>query len=264
MPPSHEFETYFHDRHISRHNYLAPPKEDLTSVSYWPALKCDFEGIATEYHSLQPRGLGCEERCIPSWECLSASQSFSVQLVKRIISDLLSEHHKILLVCWQVACAAASSHVICPGEDSSVPDAAPHATFVHIERDYDRSYNKRAVPCVVSLKPFSSVFSWFRGCLFRFCPWMNQEVLLQCYVNKMVEQLKKNGRTGGVGILMSSNQVIAVAVEGSTVCHTGTRPSRHSWEREGRFVATGSSLRPNRYSEQDSMEQRTLAISTTE
>ncbi|KAG8701263.1 hypothetical protein FRC08_004192 [Ceratobasidium sp. 394] len=225
MPQDPGFEHYFVDAHSPR-SLLPVPGQYLTTVSYWQALDHDVDAILNEYTSLQPRILSLEDWGAPTWNSLSTSQRFSAELVKTIVSDykdilgapdLMSEQPKILLICWQVACAAATSHILCPVQSASLPETTLYMTVAHGHLDYKDEDIKRVVPYRMSATHYSRVYCWFRGCLIKFSLRLDEDTLLHHEVENMVKQLRRNGRSEGIGIMMSSNQLVAVAVDESGI-----------------------------------------------
>ncbi|KAG9098028.1 hypothetical protein FRC06_006902 [Ceratobasidium sp. 370] len=225
MPQNPGFEDYFDDDRTLK-SLLPIPEQYLTAVSYWPALDCDVDVILNEYTSLQPRILSLEDWGAPTWNSLSNAQHFSAKLVKTIVSDykqilavpdLAEKQPKIILICWQVACAAATSHVLCPAQSTSLPDITLYMTVAHGHLDYEDEDTKRVVRHRMNAGSYARVYCWFRGCLIRFSLRLDEDTLLRHEVNGMVKRLRKNGRSGGIGVAMSSNQLVAVSVDQSQV-----------------------------------------------
>ncbi|QRV88402.1 hypothetical protein RhiJN_16420 [Ceratobasidium sp. AG-Ba] len=231
MPPFDDFPRYFDDNRF----FPDVPKQYLTSVSYWSSPDCDIEAVNLQYSSLQPHVLGLKEWGAPSWTSLSAAQLLSVQLVKDIVrdnrtkfkfADVESEYCDIVLVCWQIACAAAPSHLICPSTNTSIPEAALHVNLTHAEYDYPRGGTKRAIFCSMDARNLSRVYCRFRGCLVYFCLRLDEETLLRHEINNMVEQLKKNGRIGKLedGLLMMVHLLSALLTVDKTPWMNKPRP----------------------------------------
>ncbi|KAG9080029.1 hypothetical protein FS749_008156 [Ceratobasidium sp. UAMH 11750] len=129
------------------------------------------------------------------------------------MAELMSEFGKVLLIGWQVACAAAPSHVLCPAESSPSSEEAraivANAPWIN---------SPRTIPQIhVNVRKFSRSYCWFRGCLVKSCLRLDHDAWLKLEVTQMVEQLRKNGRASEVGILISSYQVVAVGIDSSEV-----------------------------------------------
>ncbi|KAG8707692.1 hypothetical protein FRC08_000341 [Ceratobasidium sp. 394] len=200
------------------------PEEYLTTVSYWPDPTFNVQEALDAYNQLAPLTVDLEAWGAPTWDSLTVSQHLSVELVKKIVSDykktlaiadLMSEFGKVLLICWQVACAAAPSHVLCPAEITPLSEEARLAVLGRTEW----SERPSVAPCQIGVSIFrlSRPYCWFRGCLVKFCLRLDEDVWFKFEVIQMVKQLRKNGRDSGMGILISSLQLVAVAIDGSEI-----------------------------------------------
>ncbi|KAL5633628.1 hypothetical protein ACGC1H_003942 [Rhizoctonia solani] len=206
------------------------PSEYLTSVDIWPQLKFDAEKDHQEYSALQPTIATLSEWSAPTWDSLSVSQHLSVSLIKTLIYDYSDELAlcqypsiwiKLGVFCWDVANAAATSHLLCPPADaspqsdmiyvfdtayssnSSLPD--PHSATNHYRLQYKGTIGR---------------FCWFRGCLVTTCPRLDDPAYMTHKVVQMVHKLRKNSKTQGVGVIMSGWHVVAITVDGSDVRHS--------------------------------------------
>ncbi|KAG9098027.1 hypothetical protein FRC06_006901 [Ceratobasidium sp. 370] len=225
MPHDPTFDQYFGTGDCGEILYLPVPEEYLTTVSYWPDPTFDVQEASSAYDKLEPLIVNPDGWGAPSWDSLTVSQHLSVELVKTIVSDhrktlamaeLMSEFGRVLLIGWQVACAAAPSHVLCPAEVAPSSQEARRAIVANAQR----SGQPRILPYQINVKhvhDFPRSYCWFRGCLVKFCLRLDEDAWLKLEVTQMVEQLRKNGRVSGVGILISSFQLVAVAVDGSEV-----------------------------------------------
>ncbi|KAG8734646.1 hypothetical protein FRC10_011597 [Ceratobasidium sp. 414] len=211
MPRNPSFSHYFEidDEDGDETLCLPVPDEYLTTVSYWPDPTFNIGEALGAYNQLAPITVDLE-----AW----------VDLVKTIVSDhkktlampdLMSEFGKILLISWQVACAAAPSHVLCPAEATPSSEEARRAIVGHTQW----SGRPRIIPYQIGVDVFrySRPYCWFRGCLVKFCLRLDEDAWLKSEVTLVVEQLRKNGRVSEVGILISSFQLVAVTVDGSEV-----------------------------------------------
>ncbi|CUA77003.1 hypothetical protein RSOLAG22IIIB_12468 [Rhizoctonia solani] len=162
------------------------PEEHLTSLEFWPQPTFDAEKAQQEYTILQLRIAALSEWNAPKWGTLSVAQHLSISLIKTLIEDYSDElalcyysatWTKLSVFRWNVANAAATSHLLCPP-----PPRVPchDATSATLDEP----------------------------------AYMTHEVV------RMVQHLRKNGRTEGVGIIMSGWHVMAVTVHGSDVRHS--------------------------------------------
>ncbi|KAG8705133.1 hypothetical protein FRC08_001831, partial [Ceratobasidium sp. 394] len=220
MPRNPSFYWYFQGAEDRIH--LIPEKH-LTTVSYWPNPAFDVQKVSDAYDKLECLGLDLGAWGAPSWESLMVSQRLSVELVKMIVSDhkktlgmadLMSEFGKVLLISWQVASAAAPSNVLCPAETPS-SESVRYATTEYVE--WNAKPDTYPYRINVNLSRISRPYCWFRGCLVKFCLRLDEDPWARFEIVRMAHQLRKNGRASGVGILMSSFQVVAVSVDGSEV-----------------------------------------------
>ncbi|KAG9088825.1 hypothetical protein FS749_001844 [Ceratobasidium sp. UAMH 11750] len=226
MPLCPGFDDYF----TQEDEGLLIPQKYLTTVSYWPCVTSDLPASPDEYCALKPALVGLEAWGVSSWSSLSVAQRLSVQLIETLISDygevltmseLPSEHSKILLILWQLVCAAAPSHVLCPTraapQSENITAALAHS---HLRAGHLDLRNKAAIPHRLSAEDFVLSYYWFRGCLITFCTWLHKEQHARVEIGRMAKQLRKNNREHGVGIIISAFEVVAVSVNGSKVCHS--------------------------------------------
>ncbi|KDN43382.1 hypothetical protein RSAG8_06166, partial [Rhizoctonia solani AG-8 WAC10335] len=223
------------------------PAEYLTSIDIWPKFKFEAEKDQQEYSALQPRFKFEAEKDqqeysalqptittlpewnAPTWNTLSVSQHLSVSLIKTLVYDYSDELSlcyyssmwpKLGVLCWDVANAAATSHLLCPPEDAS-----PQSDTIYI---LDTAYTSNsslpsphsATHYYLQHKGTMGRFCWFRGCLITFCPRLDDPAYMTHKIVQMVQRLRKNDRTQGVGIIMSGWHVVSVTVDGSDVRHS--------------------------------------------
>ncbi|KAG8722135.1 hypothetical protein FRC08_006584 [Ceratobasidium sp. 394] len=223
--------------YIDGESILPIPKVHLTTVSLWPNPGFDADTALVEYETHQPQVVALEEWGTPTWKTLSVSQHLSVELVKTIVSDyrealdcpeFAHTWAGIVRICWQIICAAAPSHLFCPSQSRALSDDEDdHQTLEEYKGNcllngivYASSRYADKVPFSISGESIFHVYCWFRSCLIAFCLRMDEEPYFKHEICQMVGQLRSNGRTGGVGIVMSSSQMVVVAVDGSEVRHS--------------------------------------------
>ncbi|QRW24037.1 CHD5 domain protein [Rhizoctonia solani] len=200
------------------------PEKHIKILKPWPPPRFDTIQAESQYRQLEPRTVPLSEWGCPSWDTLTTSQHLASSLVKTLVHDYSDElalahypsvWHKIGLFCWQVANAAAPSHLICPPLD-----ATPKSSSLYVRADlvkHTGTTDPKVVQAHIGGKGTLGCYCWFRGCLVTFCPRLNEPVYMAHHVCQMVENLRKKGRTSGIGIIMSGWHVIAVAVDGPTV-----------------------------------------------
>ncbi|CUA73510.1 Transmembrane protein 181 [Homo sapiens] [Rhizoctonia solani] len=199
------------------------------SLNFWPNFTFNAEKAQQEYSTLQPTVVIPSEWHRPTWDTLSVSQHLSANLIKTLVYDYSDElalcyypsiWPKLGVFCWNVANAAATSHLLCPPAD-----AAPQSDMTYI-LDIDHP-TKDKIPgknstghFYLEYKKTMGRFCWFRGCLVTFCTRLDDPAYMTHKVVQMVRHLRRNNRTKGVGIIMSGWHVVAVTVDESDVRHS--------------------------------------------
>ncbi|EUC54785.1 CHD5 domain protein, putative [Rhizoctonia solani AG-3 Rhs1AP] len=205
------------------------PSEYLTSIDIWPKFKFDAEKDQQDYSALQPTVATLSEWNAPTWDTLSVTQHLSVSLIKTLVYDYSDElalcqypsiWAKLGAFCWDVANAAATSHLLCPPTDAS-----PQSDTTYVLDTTYPTYSTLPSPHIAThyclqYKETIGRFCWFRGCLVTFCPRLDDPAYMTHKVVQMVQKLRKYGPAQGVGIIMSGWHVVAVTVDGSDVHHS--------------------------------------------
>ncbi|KAF8750892.1 hypothetical protein RHS01_09037 [Rhizoctonia solani] len=115
------------------------PEKHIKILKPWPPPRFDTIQAESQYRQLEPRTVPLSEWGCPSWDILTTSQHLASSLVKTLVHDYSDElalahypsvWHKIGLFCWQVANAAAPSHLICPPLD-----ATPKSSSLYVRAD---------------------------------------------------------------------------------------------------------------------------------
>ncbi|KEP46020.1 putative CHD5 domain protein [Rhizoctonia solani 123E] len=202
------------------------PAKYLKTIDLWPAPRFDVTKARRQYSRIRPLTVALVEWGAPTWDSLSVSHHLAASIVKTLIHDYSDElalthysnvWHKIGLFCWQVANAAAPSHLICPPLDAN-PLNSVHYTCVDLAKEPWGSV--RSIHRHINARGTLGRYCWFRGCLITFCPRLDEPSYMMHQASKMVEKLRKHGRRTGVGIIMSGWHVVAVAIDGSKVRHS--------------------------------------------
>ncbi|KAL5633627.1 hypothetical protein ACGC1H_003941 [Rhizoctonia solani] len=229
MPPLHSSDSELgFAEYLESYERIEIPAKYLKTIDLWPAPRFDVAQVHQQYHQLEPLIAKFPEWTGLTWDTLSVSQCLATLIVKTLVHDYSDElalthysnvWHKIGLFCWQVANAAAPSHLICPSLDST-----PKNSVLYVRTDLVKE--PRAQSLVQTIRKHMGGkgtigrYCWFRGCLHTFCPRLDQPVYMMHEVGKMVQHLRSYGRTSGVGIIMSGWHMIAVTIDGSDVRHS--------------------------------------------
>ncbi|KAG8732712.1 hypothetical protein FRC10_000745 [Ceratobasidium sp. 414] len=214
MPYEPQFDAYFEGNKV-----LSVPKEHLTTARQWPAPSFDVDAALQLYETLQPCVLGLEQWGAPTWDTLSLAQRLAVQLVVVAIldnhtllgaPDLSSQWVEIAGVCWKLACAAAPSHLLCPTAETSMFENILYASHEFLDE----------VRYCETAEQMHHIYCWFRGCLVAFCVRLDEDMYVKREVGLIVRFLRNHGPTRGLGIVMSSHQMLAVSIDGPEVRHS--------------------------------------------
>ncbi|KAG9087991.1 hypothetical protein FRC06_002269, partial [Ceratobasidium sp. 370] len=225
------------DDYIDGTSILPIPIVHLTTVSLWPDPGFDTDAVVAEYETHQPLVVTLKEWGAPTWSTLSVSQHLSVELVKTIVSDYREAMENpglahtwvgIVRACWQIVCAAAPSHLFCPSESNAPSYKESEFRLMEEYRGngllngiaYASSKYEDKVPFGISGERIFHVYCWFRSCLVAFCLRMDDDAYFKHEICRMVDKLRSNGRAGGIGIVISSFQMVVIAVDGSGVRHS--------------------------------------------
>ncbi|KAG8705130.1 hypothetical protein FRC08_001828 [Ceratobasidium sp. 394] len=215
--------------------YAHPPRtpvEYIATVSRWPPPDFDIVWVREEYAKLAPLILPASDWGAPTWTSLTVSQQLSASLVQTILLDnpeILSNPDAIPIrdsfnvCCWQLLSAAAPSHLRCP-VDPPPSNSARHFHTVPI-KDLGRApkHWNCVTPHYFTLLTrretwgITRNYYWFRGCLVAFRPRLDQVEYVEYETVQIVHQLRKFGRTNGIGLVFSGRHILAVAVDGDTV-----------------------------------------------
>ncbi|KAG8723510.1 hypothetical protein FRC09_003001 [Ceratobasidium sp. 395] len=208
------------------------PVEYIATVSRWP--HPDFDVIQTheEYKAVAPILVSTEEWGAPTWTSLTTAQQLSENLVQVILRDSaerlsnpdVTKTRLSFCIClWQVLSAAAPSHLCCLPDSDSPTSQAISNDRVRPIYDLDNSgLSNCMTPHYFTWesmhdKNYDHKPHWFRGCLVVFCPRLDDSEYVEYETLLMVSNLRKFGRTTGVGIIFSGRHVLAVSVDGDTV-----------------------------------------------
>ncbi|KAG8734964.1 hypothetical protein FRC10_011155 [Ceratobasidium sp. 414] len=204
---------------------LWAPIEHIGTVDRWPPPDFDVSQAHEKYTRLAPVLLSDEQWCVPTRRGLTVAQRFSASLVRAVLMDNaeafsnadLGERRLFGVRCWQLLSAAAPCHLKLPTrtEDDprysySLPQLTQDTPWNCLTPHFDNSSR-------LDHETFDHRYYWFRGCLIVFCPRLDAIQYVEHETVQMVENLRKYGRTTGIGIVFSGRRILAVAVDGDTV-----------------------------------------------
>ncbi|QRV73570.1 hypothetical protein RhiJN_01604 [Ceratobasidium sp. AG-Ba] len=204
------------------------PEECLMSTLYWPNPTFDPETISGEYSSYNAIIGGPRDWGMPDWESMSFSQRLSFILAKKTVQDcrlalnapdIESNYGRIVQACWRIACAAAPGLLSCPIVLNPL-SLDPLYGYANLPRRKEISHNHFLYRGHTAVYPPPRPYYRFRGCLIKFCLRLDQENYVQHEILGLVTRLRQNSRARGIGIAMSSDSIVAVAVDGERVCRS--------------------------------------------
>jgi hypothetical protein len=198
------------------------PLEHLaTTVDLWPHFDLDVGTAQQQYNELQAIVVPYTAWGAPTWESLSVAQSLCVELIRVLVNYYSYElslanyscvRDDIGIFIWQVLSSIAPSSPFYKSrfKNNVVPSYMVEGEVIFSWMPYiatcfrDRKCNRNPRYCL------------FRGCLVTTCSRIDDSAYLKYEVKQMASALQKNGRTGGVGIIISSWQVLAVTVDSNS------------------------------------------------
>ncbi|QRV88393.1 CHD5 domain protein [Ceratobasidium sp. AG-Ba] len=222
-------------------NYESISASHKTFVSYWPRSTFDVDAISAQYTAYRPRVLALHDWGAPTWESLSVSQSLSIKFAKSLMHDYRSilsnaslrvNFGIVVMLCWRIVCAAAPTHLFYVARAPERFKNIPHVST----RMFNFSRKRAELPVGIvgcggapttprldmnyEEEPFPRPYCWFRGCLVKFCLRLDEDIYAKAEVVQMVDRLKNSSRAGKAGIIISSYQLVVVAVDGTEVRHS--------------------------------------------
>ncbi|KDN43824.1 hypothetical protein RSAG8_05817, partial [Rhizoctonia solani AG-8 WAC10335] len=237
---------------------LIPQEYICAKVDLWPAPNFDTEERQQQYKALQPTIVPATEWGAPTWDELSVSQRFSIEITHSL---LRRTSHKFACAyapfircdigrfCWSVLCASApalpifqrdvlggiglSSRTLSCGETDGLYTLGAYLRMYSLESgEHSKSLGRD--------------YCWIRGCLVTFCTHLDDPIYVAHEVEQMVQKMRHDEYPESVGIILSSQQeLVVVAVDGPKIRHSpvldirttdrGERPGRAT---DGRLLLT--------------------------
>ncbi|KAG8705129.1 hypothetical protein FRC08_001827 [Ceratobasidium sp. 394] len=214
--------------------YAHPPStpvEYIATVSRWPPPHFNVSQTCEEYAQLAPIVLSTNDWGAPTWSSLTIVQQLSATLVQTILldsaekmanPDVVKMQPAFDICRWQLLSAAAPSHLCCPPEPSTSEKARnPRALSIEELREGSAylscltpHYSK---PRSWERPDFNLTCYWFRGCLVAFRPRLDQVEYVKHETVKIVQNLRKYGRTTGIGVVFTGQHILAISLDGDTV-----------------------------------------------
>ncbi|KAG8739666.1 hypothetical protein FRC11_000593, partial [Ceratobasidium sp. 423] len=205
------------------------PAEYLASIEFWPKLRYNAAEAQLQYDELHPIIAGPSEWDALTWDDLLVPQHLSISLVKILVDDYSDElalccyprtWARLGAFCWNIANAAALSHLLCPPADATPQSNTLYVFDINHPRK-DKMFGPHPTThYYLEHKGNMSRFYWFRGCLITICPRLDESAYRIHKIVQMVRKLRKHDRTHGVGIIMSGWHLVTVAINGSEVRHS--------------------------------------------
>ncbi|KAG8707180.1 hypothetical protein FRC11_007623 [Ceratobasidium sp. 423] len=199
MPPSDPgLEGYFGDEDRVK----IPPQHLSARVNFWPPPAFSVEDRQNQYELLNPIVTPAAEWGAWTWDGLSISQRFSIDLTHHLLSKTSGEMASAYIpsVREKIDQFCLEDRTLSSGHSRSVPYGLCYKTgtktFKNIERRFPDDY------------------CWVRGCLVTFCVRLGESAYVVHEVEQMVQKMRREGHSECLGIILSSQQeMIAVAVD---------------------------------------------------
>ncbi|KAG9080520.1 hypothetical protein FS749_007988 [Ceratobasidium sp. UAMH 11750] len=199
------------------------PRKHIGTVARWPSPDFDVSQTHEKYTSLAPVVLTVEDWGVPTlFDDPTAAHTFSYELVRTILLDNaealsnpdMGQWRMFGVRCWQLLSATALCHLQLPTQTEGDPRSC------HSLRQLKRATSWNCLTPHYDTSEYEDLdhrYHWFRGCLIVFCPRLDDVRYVEHETVQMVENLRKYGRTTGIGIIFSGRHILAVAVDGDTV-----------------------------------------------
>ncbi|CAE6520479.1 unnamed protein product [Rhizoctonia solani] len=252
MPPDLEDYTYQVDGDAPVPQEYLRPKVDL-----WPSPGFDIEERQQKYKALQPMIVPATEWGAPTWDELTVSQRFSIEITHHLLRETspIFAYAYVPFIrggigrfCWNVLCASVPalpmSRVIARKGEAQFRTLSCGST--NSPWSLGAYLKMHSLEFANPFKVSGGDYCWIRGCLIAFCTHLDDPIYVAHEVEQMVHKMRSDGHSEAVGIILSSQQeLVVVAVDGPTVRHSpvldirttpcGERPGRAT---EGRLLLT--------------------------
>ncbi|CUA71664.1 hypothetical protein RSOLAG22IIIB_04710 [Rhizoctonia solani] len=214
-------------------------------VDLWPAPNFDTKECQQKYEALQPIVIPATEWGAPTWDEMTVSQRFSIEMThyfllktSREFTYAYAPYIRPLIgkFCWNMLCASIPALPMFQEDDSKGQGLSIRALLCGRNNG---PYSIGAMRSPGDGEPFKSPddYCWIRGCLITFCTHLSDPIYVAYEVEQMIQKMRHDGHPESVGIILSSQQeLVVVALDGSTVRHSPALDIRTTFrdERPGR------------------------------
>ncbi|CUA71670.1 hypothetical protein RSOLAG22IIIB_04716 [Rhizoctonia solani] len=217
-------------------------------VDLWPAPNFDVEERQRRYEALQSVVIPASEWGAPTWDELSISQHFSIDITHHLLQEtsaILSYAYmphiesRVGKFCWDMLCASIPGLPIFQDSDFEKFNLSPQTLLSGHNKRVQPAYHK--MRSLQTSNPFklndtkSIEYFCVRGCLVTFCVRLGEPIYVAHEVEQMVRKIRRGGPSGSVGIILSSQQeLVVVAVDGLEVRHSPVLDIRATDDAPGR------------------------------
>ncbi|EUC62496.1 F-box protein [Rhizoctonia solani AG-3 Rhs1AP] len=228
MPPNLDGYIFseYDERPVSE-DYLCP------RVNLWPAPNFDIEERQQKYEALQPIIVPVTEWGAPTWDELSASQRFSIEITHYLLRTTSyrfasayapSIRRDIGEFCWNVLCASVPALPIFQEggmKNMNLPYRTLSCGWTNNWHSLGAYVKMHSIENQEAFKLLDTDYCWIRDCLVTFCAHFNDPIYVAHEVEQMVEKMRHDGHPESVGIILSSQQeLVVVAVDGHKTRHS--------------------------------------------
>ncbi|CAE6488998.1 unnamed protein product [Rhizoctonia solani] len=216
-------------------SYPVPQKYLCPKVDLWPAPNFDNKKRQQEYEALQPIVVPATEWGAPTWDELTVSQRFSIDTTHYLLRETSRRFNyayapfirrDIGKFCWNMLCASVPALPIFQEDDLQELDlsfrilSCGESYCLNNVGAYVRMHSlENGTPYKFLDKDY--MYCWIRGCLVTFCTHLDDPIYVVHEVEKMIQRMRHDRHSESVGIILSSQQeLVVVALDGSTVRHS--------------------------------------------
>ncbi|CAE7182906.1 unnamed protein product [Rhizoctonia solani] len=246
MPPDLESYDYVYPSNVP-----IPQEYICSRVNLWPAPNFDPDERQRKYEALQPIIIPVSEWGAPTWDKLSPSQQFSIEITHYLLRKYTYQfaiaykpaiREDIIQSCWSVLSASLPALPLFPNDNIDGMKLPPRtlscsnkwANATHIQGPCSRMH---ALKSGEPFKSFDKDYCWVRGCLITLCTHLDDPIYVAHEVEQMVMKMRHDGHSESVGIILSTQmELMAVAMDGPQTRHSPVLDIRttHRGERPGK------------------------------
>ncbi|CAE6487562.1 unnamed protein product [Rhizoctonia solani] len=246
MPPDLDY--YYED-------YVRIPLIYLRqTVDLWPMPDFDTEECQRKYEALQPIVVPTSEWGAPTWDQLSVSQQFSIEITHQWLVNTAEQRSRayapsvrdeIGKPCWDILCAATPGLAILQETDFETYNLSartlssgyndgrtrpPYRGKPELSYKRPSTIEEMVQERADSIARFRNPrkwraqnrnvvdYFWVRGCLVTFCVRLAEPIHVAHHVERLVQRMRGSESVGFV--LSSQLELVVVAVDGPRVRHS--------------------------------------------